>query len=268
MNNQDKLAKDNQERWNAIVAAGSEFTRPFFDMTPSTAQGWIDNQPTLVKGKLTDVRGKDVLCLAGSGGQQTAVFALAGANVTVLDLSDAQLARDEEVAAHHNITIQIEHGDMRDLSRFANDSFDIVWQPYSINFVPDATIVIEQVSRILRPNGLYNLEFGNPFWTMEESDWVEGKGYPVRQPYVNGQPHQYVEPEWDVQDANGNWSKVEGPHEFMHTLSAIINALIANGFNLYHFAEYPTGDNGAKPGSWDHLCSIIPPFITIGSRAL
>ncbi len=265
MQHQDDLAKYNQERWNAIVKAGSTYTRPYLEMTVDSAQEWVNNSQTLVKAGMLDVSGKDVLCLAGSGGQQTAVFGLLGANVTVLDLSDAQLANDQLAAEHLKIHIQIEHGDMRDLSRFKENSFDLVYQPYSINFVPDATKVIDEVSRVLRTGGIYNLDFGNPYWTMEETDWL-AQGYPVKQPYISGGAHLYVNTEWDVEDEHGNWKKVEGPKEFLHTYSSILNSLIQNGFHLIHFEEYPKGDNDAEPGSWDHLCSIIPPFVTVGGR--
>lgn len=62
-----------------------------------------------------------------------------------------------------------------------------------------------------------SLEFANPYWSMEETDWTE-KGYPVRQPYVTGQPMQFVEEMWDVTDRDGTTQKVEGPKEFLHTL--------------------------------------------------
>lgn len=264
MHHLDQIAKDNQTRWNAIVKAGSEYTRPFFDLTPVEAEKKIENDPTLAKAAWSDVRGKDVLCLAGSGGQQSVLFALAGAYVTVLDLSDAQLARDREAAQHHNISIRIEHGDMRDLSRFSDASFDLVYQPYSINFVPDPVVVIREVARVLRRGGVYRLDFSNPFWSMEESDWTE-KGYPIREPYVSGKPLEFDNPNWDVQDADGNWHKVQGPHEFMHTLSTILNALIENDLQIFHFDEFPKGDNSAEPGTWEHLCSIVPPFMTVGS---
>jgi len=54
-----------------------------------------------------------------------------GANVTVLDLSESQLQKDRYAADHLGATIETCQGDMRDLSRFQPDTFDLVWQPYS-----------------------------------------------------------------------------------------------------------------------------------------
>ena len=87
-------------------------------------------------------RGKSVLCLAGGDGQQSAAFGLLGAKVSVVDFSEAQLEKDREVAVHYGLVIDTVEGDMRDLSHFADDSFDVVYHSYSINFVPDADTVL------------------------------------------------------------------------------------------------------------------------------
>ena len=94
-------------------------------------------------GQLGEV--KDRAVFAGGGGQQSAAFSLLGAAVTVVDLSEAQLQRDREAAAHYGANIQTLQGDMRDLSRFPAQAFDIVWQPYSLNFVPEVQLVFQEV---------------------------------------------------------------------------------------------------------------------------
>ena len=141
----DDIASFNRERWNALVDAGILYSKPWLDLTPETARVKLDPD-----GLLPDLDGKHVLCLANGGGQQSAAFALLGAEVTVLDLSDAQLAQDRRAAAHYGVNVRIEQGDMRDLSRFADASFDLVCQWYSINFVPDPLRVFAEVERVSR----------------------------------------------------------------------------------------------------------------------
>src|SRR5438876_2531692 len=114
----DEIARYNIDRWEALVRARAVFTRPRLDLTPESARELADPDG----GGLGAIAGKQVLCLAGGGGQQSAAFALLGAQVTVLDLSPAQLERDREAAAHYQLTIKIEQGDMRDLGRFSPDS--------------------------------------------------------------------------------------------------------------------------------------------------
>src|SRR5215210_771000 len=54
------------------------------------------------------ISGANVLCLASGGGQQGPILAAAGANVTVLDNSPAQLAQDEHVALRDSLKIRLE----------------------------------------------------------------------------------------------------------------------------------------------------------------
>ena len=76
---QDKIARHNKERWEALVAAGVQYSRPWRDLTEASARERVDPE-----GLIGEVSGRRVLCLAGGGGQQTAAFALLGAEVTVL----------------------------------------------------------------------------------------------------------------------------------------------------------------------------------------
>src|SRR5262245_41585782 len=122
----DEITRYNMERWKALVDANALFTRPLLNLDPISAHLRIDPE-----GRLGSVAGKEVLCLAGGGGQQSADFALLGAKVTVFDLSADQLRRDQEAAAHYGIEIETRQGDMRDLSCFAAASFDIVYHIFS-----------------------------------------------------------------------------------------------------------------------------------------
>src|SRR5215468_8323836 len=101
----DEIKKYNIERWRALAEANALFTRSALDLTPEAARKRIDPE-----GKLGNLAGKEILCLASGGGQQSAAFALLGAKVTVFDLSEAQLQRDREAAAHHNLNINTIQG--------------------------------------------------------------------------------------------------------------------------------------------------------------
>ena len=223
----DDLARHNRARWNALARAGVSFSRPLLDLDADAARRLVDPH-----GILGDVRGKEVLCLASGGGQQSVAFALLGARTTVLDLSDEQLARDRAAAAHYgpmvHRAIDVLQGDMRDLSRFADDRFDVVWHAYSINFVPEALPVLREVARVLAPGGLYRIEFANPFvFEVDERSWT-GEGYLLRRPYVDGA--EMEDPTWDVWAEDGTTRRIEGPREFRHAMSTMVNGMVAQGF--------------------------------------
>lgn len=56
--------------------------------------------------------GFQVLCLAGAGGQQAPYLAAAGADVTVFDLSENMLKKDEFVAKRDGLKLTIIQGNM------------------------------------------------------------------------------------------------------------------------------------------------------------
>ena len=253
----DEIARHNKERWEELAGRGVGFSRPYLDLQLESARQTVDAQ-----GILGDVSGKDVLCLASGGGQQSVAFGLLSANVTVLDLSETQLQRDREAAAHYGLPINTVQGDMRDLSRFGDDAFDVVWHAFSISFVPDAVPVLCQVARVLRVQGLYRIEFANPFVAgLDELDW-NGNGYPLKQPYVDGGELVFQDPCWEIWNDGGSNQRIKGPREFRHTLSTIVNTLVRLGFIILGAWEETTRAPDARPGSWDHFTSIAPPYLT------
>ena len=253
----DEIARYNIERWKALVDANALFTRPRFDLTPDSARQLIDGQ-----GRLGEIAGKDVLCLAGGGGKQSEAFALLGAHVTVFDLSEAQLQRNLDAAQHYGVTIKTVQGDMRDLSVFEDKSLDIVCHLYSLNFVPDVHPVFAGIARILRREGIYTFNCANPFYFgLTERDW-NGEGYALKNPYLEGAEIQREDPDW-VYDREQH-APIQPSREFCHTLSTLVSGLTANGFVITHISDYAGfyPDAEAKPGTWDHFVSVAPPWLT------
>ncbi|HZT42562.1 MAG TPA: class I SAM-dependent methyltransferase [Chthonomonadaceae bacterium] len=259
----DEVARYNIERWRALADSDALFTRPALDLTVDSARECVDPE-----GLFGDVTGKEVLCLAGGGGQQSGAFALLGANVTVFDLSEAQLKRDRQVAAHYQKEITTVQGDMRDLSPLASASFDLVFQPYSLGFVPDARVVFAQVARVLRPGGMYYFAISNPFYAgLSEADW-NGEGYTLKLPYVDGALITTPDPDWVYARSNKERPAIRECREYRQTFSKLINSLIENGFVLMHVSDskdlWPEPE--AQPGTWSHLISIAPVWLAFWLR--
>jgi 2-polyprenyl-3-methyl-5-hydroxy-6-metoxy-1,4-benzoquinol methylase len=254
----DDLAHYNIERWQALVDANAVFTRPAVQLDPRMAQAQLDPER-----RLGTVAGKDVLCLACGGGQQSVAFAVLGAKVTVVDLSAAQLDRDRVAAAQVGVEINIRQGDMRDLSCFEAASFDLVYHAYSLGFVPKASVVFQQVARVLRPGGLYYFNCANPFAIgMRETDW-NGEGYTLKLPYLDGAEVTVEDPEW-VYDRSKVSAPIQPSREYRHTLSSLVGGLVGAGFVILHVSDYTdfTPDQHAAPGTWAHLLAVAPPWLS------
>lgn len=255
----DEIAKYNIERWKALAGANALYTRPALNLDAESARELVDPE-----GRLGELAGRRVLCLAGGGGKQSAAFALLGASVTVYDLSEAQLERDRQAAAHYNVRVETVQGDMRDLSCFADAAFDIVQHSYSINFVPDARAVFRQVARVMRRGGVYYVMCANPFLAgMGTKDW-NGAGYTLSLPYVGGSETVNADEGWVYDRSESTGDTIAGSREFRHTLSAVVGGLVEHGFVIRHVSDDDSmhPDLDAPPGTWDHFVAHAPPWLT------
>jgi len=256
----DHAAEYNRQRWEELARARVEGSRPWLDLTAETAREAVDPE-----GMMGNVRGKEVLCLAAGGGQQSVAFALLGARVTVVDLAPTQLGRDREAAAFYGLEVQTVESDMRDLSALRPKSFDLVHHPHSLSYVPDPDTVLREVAHVLRTGGLYRLTFANPLSQgICEDDW-DGQGYPLRRPYADGEVLP-EDPNWYVEDEDGTVTPVARPQEFCHTLSTLVNELTSRGFVILGLWEDTSGDPEAEPGTWDHFKRVATPYLTVWSR--
>jgi SAM-dependent methyltransferase len=158
----------NREAWNREVEAGeSRWTQPVSPEVIDWARKGefsillTENVP-VPKRWFPPLKDADVLCLASGGGQQGPVLAAAGARVTVFDNSPAQLKQDQLVAERESLPLRTVEGDAADLSMFANESFDLIFNPCSTVFMPDVRAVWRECARLLRPGGILMTGSMNP----------------------------------------------------------------------------------------------------------
>lgn len=246
----DKAAAANQALWEREVQQGCGYTVPWLDLDRDTVRQYAGGAlppaaapETLAlltpRALLADAAGRDVLCLACGGGQQTAVFGLLGARVTVVDLAAGQLAGDRAAAAHYGYPLTALHGDMRDLSPLPDAAFDLVYGT-AVTYVPDVQQVYREVARVLRPGGLYRCDWTQP--ALHFTAW-DGAAYRITRPYA-----EQVD------------QRTDGGIEFRHYLDDIFNGLLAAGLAIRQvddLSRHTPPDPRAAPGSWAHESTYL-----------
>ena len=288
MDELQSIINKNQENWEKEVATGGHYTIPDLnlntDLLNKFANGellfWNDpcakiNNALLKKIRqyeYANIKGKKVLCLASGGGQQSAMFSLLGADVTVADISQGQLNGDIQAANHYGYTIKTVLCSMTDLSVFNDDSFDIVHQPISICFVPDVAPVYKEVFRVLKTGGMYHVDHINPATHPasyeNDIDGWDGAGFRIGSPYIGG-PLRI--------DENGNENMISGEEdgEFRHLFIDIFCKLTEAGFKIKYIWEDERNLATAfspidkiKPcdGSYDSSFSIVQRYINVLSN--
>ncbi len=175
------ILEHNRAAWNRESAEGGQWSVPISDEeVESIRKGELNltltpNRP-VPREWLEGLAAKDVLCLASSGGQQAVKVAAAGANVVSFDLSEEQLKKDQYMADRHGLALRCEQGDMADLSRFADASFDLIVHAVSNVFVPDVEVVWRECFRVLKNEGELLAGFMNPSFFLFDHDESEATG--------------------------------------------------------------------------------------------
>ena len=264
----DHVAQDARARWEALGHVNGPLTRPWRLTDAEAARARVDPMGMMRRFVGGDLTAKRILLACGGGGQQSAALGQLGARVTVVDQDAGQLARDHETWASHGLPdgwLATVRADIRDLALFSlpNAPFDIVWMPYSINFVPDCRPVIAAIASQVAPGGLFRLQSANPFVLGMHPDDRAGDAYLRRGVYVDGDRVEAADPDWVYDRSLG----IDVPRavEYRHTLATLINATVAAGLRIVHLedaVDVPMDPNEA-PGTWDHFCATNPPWLAI-----
>ena len=264
----DDIARRKLELMRDDVLKAVDYTDPWLDLDVNAYRAYREGKSNALPAPycddpvdtimMTGVEGENVLCLAGGGGQHSAVFSLLGASVTVLDLCPEQLDGDQKAARYYGYEVNTIQGDMRDLSELSDTRFDRVYQPISTLFVPDLGEVYSGVARVLKPKGLYFADYAVPLLYMAENKGWDGKGYTlhITEPYIRGAI-------LETKDEKLNFTEGVSFSEFHHLLSDIINGLVAEGLMIRGVWENPRPDHGPPlteldPGSEKHQERYLP----------
>lgn len=175
--------------------------------------------------------GLRLLGLASGGGQQGPLFAAAGAHVTIVDASQGQLELDREVAARHDLAIDLVHGDAADLSMLDDESFDLVFHPSSNSYIADIQPVWNEAYRVLRPGGHLLAGFNNPVIFVFDPDDLDNSIFTVRYSLPHSDIAALPPDQVRKRIADGY------PLEHSHTLEEQIGGQLRAGFELIGLYE-------------------------------
>ena len=170
------IVKHNKSAWDNYVDKKDRWTIPVNEEELENVRNgsWgivLTPNKSVPKNWFPTLRGLKILGLASGGGQQGPILATLGADVTIFDNSEKQLQQDKIVSDRFNLGIKTVQGDMKDLTMFEDNSFDLIFNPCSIVFVDNVLPVWSECFRVLKPGGILMTGLINPisFQLDEES---------------------------------------------------------------------------------------------------
>lgn len=220
----------NRDAWNKEVEGGeNRWTQPVsHEVIEKARQGEFsivltENIPVPLRW-FPPLKEADVLCLASGGGQQGPVLAALGAKITVFDSSPAQLKQDQLVAERESLSLKTVEGDAADLSSFADETFDLIFNPCSTVFMQEVRVVWRECFRVLRHGGILMTGAMNPvhyiFDLYKMDDGVLEVAHSIPYSDVSDLPREYL----DEIIEKGL------PLEFGHSLTDLLGGQCAAGF--------------------------------------
>jgi len=246
----------NARAWDALAREGVALAQPARDeelrdpLATVDPAGWLGG----------DIRGWHVLCLAAGGGRHSALYAAAGAMVTVVDISGEMLALDRAVAAERGFEVRLVQTSMDELSMFAPGEFDLVIHPVSTCYVPDVQPVFTSVARVTRAGGLYVSQHKSPVSLQTslrpDRSRLSG-GYTIEEPYYRTGPLPTAEP---------GRLRERGTLEFLHRWEQLLGGMCRAGFAIEDLLEPLHAKPQAAVGSFDHRAQYVAPYVRIKAR--
>ncbi len=195
-----------------------------------------DNLHDIEHNEIGDVKGLRIAHLQCHFGIDTLCLARRGASCVGLDFSSVAIAAARELQAKTGLDARFVEGNVYDARELIEGHFDMVYVTWgAIGWLPDIGRWATVVSSLLKPGGrLYLLE-GHPSLLLADEKTPDLRpGYdwrtPQDQPLVMQEETTYT----------GDTAKVAHAttHEWIHPLSAIVNATIAAGLRIEALNEH------------------------------
>jgi SAM-dependent methyltransferase len=251
----EEALRHNQRIWDLMAQQDHPLTQPATDEALKQPLLNLDGVGWLADG----IRGWRVLCLAAGGGRHGPLYAAAGGDVTVVDLSPEMLARDHAVARIKELPIRTVQTSMDDLSMFRDQQFDLVIHPVSTCYLPSIQQVFREISRVLRPGGYYISQHKQPM-NLQASLEADRGHYIVQHAVGDPRPVQPAKQPSPLREP--------GAREFVHSWQSILGGICRSGMVIEDVVEPDHSDRTSPPGAFGHRCSYIPPYIRLKARRI
>ncbi len=244
----------NKAAWNALCESGSVFAKIATDEECRTPLQTLDSRGWLP----ATVEGLDVLCLAAGGGWQSILYALAGARVTVVDLSPG----DARTGCRRSTATRRECACGRSVDgRFVLSGGCVVrYRPSTGQHLLCSRhlAVFREIARVSRPGGLYISQHKQP-----TSLQIAGRDAADR--YVIGTRY-YRSGALPVLDDTSY--RERGTLEYLHRWEDLVGGLCRAGFVIEDLREPFRGDETAPVGHYKHRGLFTPPYVRLKARRL
>ena len=234
----EKYTEANRKAWNAAMPHHRKARDDHWNRLLSDPDYVFQTDPELSILQEIGIRDKDIANLCCNNGLELLSLKRLGARRCVgFDISDEAISDARQRAERFHLPAEFHRHSVYDIPAGFDASFDLVYITIgALTWLPDLRAFFAIASRLLKPGGDLFIYESHPFAQVLPWDVSKEQGKPE------------IENDYFVSEAllceggldyYGNADYDAPPtYEFVHTLSDILSAILANDLRLTRFLEY------------------------------
>lgn len=253
----DEFLSANRQLWDDWTDLHEK--SKFYDMQEFLAG---DSRLDSVELELGEVAGKSLLHLQCHFGMTTLSWARRGAQVTGADFSEKAIALARRLSAETGLSANFVCANLYDLPTALTGEFDFVFTSHGVlAWLPDLPKWGAVIAHFLKRGGTFYIVEAHPSaYVFDDDD--QATDLRVRYPYFHAAEPVRSDIQGSYADRGADYRGVE--YFWTHSLSDILNALLAAGLRIDSFREYPKVSWKMYPfmeidlDGWWHLPARFP----------
>jgi SAM-dependent methyltransferase len=224
---EEKYITENRKHWNARVPV--HVNSDFYDI-----KTFIEGKSSLKNIELDilgDIKGKSILHLQCHFGQDSISLSRMGAKVTGVDLSDAAIAKAQELNTQIGTDAKFICCDLYSLKEHLHKKFDMVFTSYgTIGWLPDLNKWADIIKHFLKPGGEFIfVEFHPVIWMYNDEFSKITYSYFNTEPIIIESKGTYADRDAPINNVEYGWN---------HSLDEVNPSLLNQQLIINHFKEY------------------------------
>ena len=241
MNDKMEIIRQNWDERTPIHADSD-----FYDV-----DGFKSGRITLTKTEIEElgsVAGKSLLHLQCHFGMDTMSWSRLGATATGVDISDTAIDLARELNDELGLDVRFIRSNVYDLPAVLDEQFDIVYTAIgALCWLPDMTGWAEVVARYLKPGGTFYILDGHPVSRIFEPVELPNGGHDLKPCHSYFPDPEGISYEGGAHTYTGSEILDTPSHEWQHSMSEIVNAIIEAGLKIEFLNEFAVSEYRAFP---------------------
>ena len=241
MNDKMEIIRQNWDERTPIHAVSD-----FYDV-----DGFKSGRITLTKTEIEElgsVAGKSLLHLQCHFGMDTMSWSRLGATATGVDISDTAIELARELNDELALETRFIRSNVYDLPDVLDEQFDIVYTAIgALCWLPDMTGWAAVVARYLKPGGTFYILDGHPVSHIFEPVELPNGGHDLKPLNSYFPDPKGISYEGGEHTYTGSEILETPSHEWQHSMSEIVNAIIDAGLQIEFLNEFAVSEYRAFP---------------------